>query len=116
VEDNPGARALYGRYLEGTEWLPLTAEGPERVPALAADRGAAAVILDIMMPETDGWSVLQALRMEPRTAAVPVIVCSVLNDPELAAALGATHYLTKPVSRSQLLGALRRAQGAGSRS
>jgi len=115
VEDNPGARALYARYLEGTEWSPLAAERPQAIPALAAERSAAAVILDIMMPETDGWSVLQALRMDPQTSTIPVIVCSVLNDPELASALGATNYLTKPVSRSQLLGALRRAQPAGSR-
>lgn len=113
VEDNPGAKALYARYVEGTEWTLLAVERPDIVPQLAAERSAAAVILDIMMPETDGWTVLQALRMDPRTAAVPVIVCSVLNDPELAAALGATSYLTKPVSRSQLLGALRRAQSAG---
>lgn len=107
VEDNPGACALYDRYLEGTPWKALAVNSPRLVTDLAVAENAEAIILDIMMPETDGWSVLQAVRLNPRTAAIPVLVCSVLNDPELAAALGATGYLTKPVSRPQLLEALR---------
>lgn len=112
VEDSPGACALYGRYLEGTGWKPVLAERPGLVTGLAVAHRAAAIILDIMMPETDGWSVLQAVRLNPLTAEVPVIVCSVLSDPELAAALGATGYLTKPVTRPQLLAALAQAAPA----
>jgi len=70
---------------------------------LAVAKRAQAIILDIMMPETDGWRVLQALKLDERTRQIPVIVCSVVNDPELGLALGAASYLTKPVFRPALL-------------
>jgi len=108
VEDNPSTCSLYERYLENTEWKPIVLNRPGDAPQGAAARNAAAIILDVMMPETDGWSVLQTLKLNRATQAVPVIVCSVLCDPELGAALGASVYLTKPVSRPQLLQALRR--------
>jgi CheY-like chemotaxis protein len=60
-----------------------------------------------MMPEVDGWEVLQTLRMRPQTATTPVIICSVINDPELAYSLGASLVLPKPVSRDKVLSALR---------
>jgi len=106
VEDNPSAIALYERYLEGSEWEPVLLPNGRVAEEIAASRRAHAVILDIMMPETDGWSVLQALKLDPRTRDIPVIVCSVVDDPELGRALGATAYLTKPVARPALLEAL----------
>jgi CheY-like chemotaxis protein len=50
---------------------------------------------------------LQRLRAMPHTAAIPVIICSVFNDPELAYSLGASVSLPKPVSRQDVLEALR---------
>jgi CheY-like chemotaxis protein len=107
VEDNPGAHALYQRYLEHTEWEPVLVPNPRLTADLAHARRAQAIVLDIMMPEASGWDVLQALRLSPRTRDIPVIICSVLEDRELAAALGATAYLTKPLARLELLQALR---------
>ncbi|NPV08467.1 MAG: response regulator [Anaerolineae bacterium] len=107
VEDNPGACALYERYLANSEWEPVTVPHPRLAVDITASRQVEAVILDIMMAEADGWDVLQALKLNPRTSAVPVIVCSVVNDPELGMALGAAAYLTKPISRRDLLKSLR---------
>jgi CheY-like chemotaxis protein len=59
-----------------------------------------------MMPEMDGWELLQRLRTAPQTAATPVIICSVFNDPELAYSLGASLFLPKPVKRDEVLAAL----------
>ncbi|MGI6209798.1 MAG: response regulator, partial [Anaerolineae bacterium] len=109
VEDNPGAYDLYERYLAQTEWDPELLVHPRLAVDMAALKAARAVILDVMMPETSGWTILRALKLDPRTRDIPVIVCSVINDPELAYALGASGYLTKPVSRLQLLQALREA-------
>ena len=106
LEDNPSASALYERYLANSEWEPILAPHPSLVGNLALAKQAQAIILDIMMPETDGWSVLQALKLDQRSRRIPVIICSVVNDPELGLALGATRYLTKPVSRPELLEAL----------
>jgi len=107
VEDNPGACALYERYLANSEWEAVRSPHPRLVTSMLASKQAEVVVLDIMMAEADGWDVLQALKADPRTRGVPVVICSVVNDPELGAALGAAAYLTKPVSRLDLLKTLR---------
>jgi CheY-like chemotaxis protein len=106
VEDNPSAVTLYERYLAGTEWEPVFLPSARAAGEVVASRRTHAVILDIMMPDTDGWSVLQSLKLDPRTRDVPVIICSVVDDPELGHALGASAYLTKPIARPALLQAL----------
>jgi CheY-like chemotaxis protein len=65
-----------------------------------------AVLLDIRMPGIDGWEVLRALKEDPQTAHIPVIVVSIVDERSRGAALGAAGYLVKPVSRDDLLGAL----------
>ncbi len=64
-----------------------------------------------MMPGVDGWEILARLRQHPLTGNLPVIVCTILPERELALALGAAGFLPKPVTRQALLGALRRAAG-----
>jgi CheY-like chemotaxis protein len=59
------------------------------------------------MPLADGWEVLQALRADPATADLRVVICSVLPDEALARSLGVTELLAKPVTRSALLAAVR---------
>jgi len=59
-----------------------------------------------MIPGMDGWEVLQRLRNGPQSAEIPVIMCSVLDSPELAYSLGASLFLPKPVSRDDVLSAL----------
>ncbi len=66
-----------------------------------------AIILDILMSDMDGWSILQALQLRSDIAEIPVIVCSVISDPQLASALGASASLSKPLSRLELLGVLK---------
>ena len=65
-----------------------------------------AVLLDIRLPGIDGWSVLEALKEEPETRDIPVIVVSIVDERARGAALGAAAYLVKPVSRDDLLTAL----------
>ena len=57
--------------------------------------------------QVDGWEVLQTLRTHPLTKSLPVIICSVINDPELAYSLGASLIVPKPVRRDDILAALR---------
>lgn len=116
VEDNPRTIQLFERYLEpfGYRIAPVqeSAAALEQVSLLRPD----VVILDVMMQEVDGWQVLQSLKTDPRTRAIPVIVCSVLNEGELAATLGADGYLRKPVSQMELvlaLGQVRPSAGGG---
>jgi len=78
--------------------VPNTEDGLQIVGQLQPD----AVILDVMMPGIDGWELLQRLRTTHETRCIPVIICSVINDPELAFALGASQYVSKPVTRDSL--------------
>ena len=66
------------------------------------------MVLDVMMPKTDGWELLQSLRSHPQTSTIPLVMCSVLREQPLALSLGATDYLIKPVSQPQLLEVLQR--------
>jgi CheY-like chemotaxis protein len=106
VEDNPGVSELYQRYLQGSPWRPTLLNNPAETFAKVQELRPAAIILDVLMPGVDGWSVLQALRATPELAHIPVIICSVINDPELATALGAAASLKKPLSRMELMEAL----------
>lgn len=112
VEDNKGAIELYRRFLAGAEgWELAEAADPRLAFEMARTLQPSVVILDILMPQQDGWSVLQMLRTQPETMHIPVLVCSVFAELDLAAALGASAYLKKPVSQLQLLAALQRCLG-----
>ena len=63
------------------------------------------VLLDIAMPEMDGWQVLGALKEDPRLANIPVVVISVADEAAEGLALGAVDWLTKPVSAEALTAA-----------
>jgi CheY-like chemotaxis protein len=106
VDDNPGMLRLFERYLAGHGYRVVsTAEGSEAL-RLARENRARLVVLDVMMRDLDGWAILQQLQADPVTQDIPVLVCSVINEPELARALGATALLKKPVGREQLLNAV----------
>jgi CheY-like chemotaxis protein len=108
VEDNPSAVELYRRYLAGGQWQVCHVSEPRLTLETARRVKPDVVVLDVMMPQTDGWSVLQALRQQPETQDLPVVMCSVVEDPELSAALGAAVCLKKPVSQGEFLAALHR--------
>jgi CheY-like chemotaxis protein len=110
VEDNAGAQELYQRYLQGTHWKVITISNPLAGEHMIATLQPAVVILDLLMPTLDGWTILQALQMNPATQHIPVIISSAVSDPELAQSLGALASLKKPVSRLALLAALQHAE------
>lgn len=108
VDDNENLVALFQRYLGGHRVNVVGATSGADALQLATRQPPQAIILDVMMPHQDGWDILQALQNDPATRSVPVIVCSVLNEPDLALDLGASDYLTKPVSQTALLTVLQR--------
>ncbi|MEJ2678135.1 MAG: response regulator, partial [Gemmatimonadota bacterium] len=108
IDDDPEVHTLLRHWLtrEGyrVEGAADGATGLARARALRPD----AVILDVLMPGVDGWSVLESLRADAELGEVPVIILSMLDDRRLGFALGASDYLTKPVDAARLLDALRR--------
>ncbi|MHB0876933.1 MAG: response regulator [Anaerolineae bacterium] len=108
IEDNPGAVELYRRYLSSSDWQVHAITDPRLAYDIARKMHPSIIVLDIMMPALDGWSVLRLLKRQPETADVPVVLCSIVDDPQLATALGARACLTKPVSEGEFLAALQR--------
>lgn len=107
IDDNEGLVALLERYLESQNYRVVSSTSGAEGLQLAQQLIPSAVILDIMMPEVSGWQVLQTLRNRPATAETPVIICSLFNDPDLAYSLGASRFLSKPISRNAILDTLR---------
>jgi CheY-like chemotaxis protein len=103
MDDNAGLIELYRRYLAGRGYQVLEAHSAEEAIAIAQKYSLKLVILDVMMPEQDGWEVLQRLRSAGPTKTVPVLICSVLDETEIASTLGASDYLHKPVTQDALL-------------
>ena len=65
-----------------------------------------AVTLDVLLPKKDGWEVLQELKIDKQTADIPVIIHSIVDNKDLAFALGAADYLMKPLDKEALIGKL----------
>jgi len=108
VDDHQGLVELFRRYLWGELYDVYEATSGEAGVRLAEELQPDLIILDVMMPDQDGWEVLQRLQSRPTTREIPVIVCSVLDQPNLAYSLGAVDYIGKPVRREQLLQVLQR--------
>lgn len=106
IDDNEGFIDLFRRYLAGHNWQVVGATNSAEARQIMAERRPTIIALDVMMPKEDGWEFLMALKTNEDTQDIPVIVCSVLNEPQLALTLGATAYLAKPVTQQALLRAL----------
>jgi CheY-like chemotaxis protein len=106
IDDNEGLVQLLDDYLTGHACQVLAATNAQEGLRVAQELVPDAIVLDVMMPEMDGWELLQRLQSHPRTATIPVIVCSVINNPELAYSLGAALFVPKPVRRVDVLTAL----------
>ncbi len=73
---------------------------------LAEHQSPDAIVLDVMMPNMDGWEVLAALKSDPKLYKIPVIMLTMLEDSTLGFSLGASEYLPKPLNRHHLIAAL----------
>jgi CheY-like chemotaxis protein len=70
------------------------------------------IFLDVLMPAIDGWQVLKALKSDPATAAIPVVMLSVLDDANTAREKGAAALITKPLDTAKLKAVLKTARDA----
>jgi PAS domain S-box-containing protein len=112
VDDDPTIRRLFTHYLSEAGYrTDATGNGPGVVDTVKAVRPAA-ICLDIRLPGLEDWEVLRRLKEDPATAFIPVVVTTILDDARRAFALGATHFLVKPIRREDLLDAVAKAMGA----
>jgi CheY-like chemotaxis protein len=114
VDDNPDIVHLYLRYLVGTPYhLVHLAKGQELFAQIGPIQPDI-IVLDIMLPDVDGWDLLTSLSENHETRHIPVIVCSVVSEPDLALALGAWACISKPVQRNDFIRALDQASSQAS--
>jgi CheY-like chemotaxis protein len=102
IDDDPAVRDLMQRSLEKDGFRVEVATGGRSGFELAIKLKPAVITLDVMMPQMDGWSVLTALKADPATADIPVIMLTIVDDKQLGFALGAADYFTKPIDFQRL--------------
>ncbi|HEX5087413.1 MAG TPA: GAF domain-containing protein [Nocardioides sp.] len=107
IEDDRPSLDLLTAYLSGAAIRVVAArDGHAGLEAVRREQPSA-VLLDIRMPGIDGWEVLGTLKDDPQTAHIPVVVVSIVDERSRGAELGAAGYLVKPVSRDDLVSALK---------
>jgi GAF domain-containing protein/CheY-like chemotaxis protein len=103
VDDDQGIVRLYRRYLEPHGYRVVgVSKALEVIPA-AVEYRPVAILLDVLMPNQDGWSVLEDLKREEATRSIPVIMCTIATDRARAFEMGAAEYLIKPILEADLL-------------
>lgn len=107
VDDEVPARELLSSYLE-PEYRVAAVESGALALSEALRLRPDAITLDVMMPGSNGFETLVALRKNPQTASIPVIILSIVDQKQVGFALGADDYLIKPVRKSALLETIRR--------
>jgi len=110
VDDSADARALYGEYLEYLGFRVETAENGAQAILSAQRAWPAIIIMDLAMPEVDGWQAIKRLKSDPHTADIPIVALSAHafgDEPQRAREAGADLFLSKPCLPSQLARVIR---------
>ena len=108
VEDDPAAAELVVHQLQAAGYRIEVARTGTEALAKANALQPAAITLDIILPEVDGWEVITRLKSDPATSAIPIVVVSVVDNPDLGIALGAIDYFVKPIDGKELVRRLNR--------
>jgi signal transduction histidine kinase/CheY-like chemotaxis protein len=112
VEDEASTADLTATYLRSAGYrVEIASSGGEAIKK-AAELGPNAMILDILLPDMEGWDVLSRLKQEEQTRRIPVVIGSIMEERDKGFALGAMDYLVKPFNRDTLLGSLERVWAA----
>jgi signal transduction histidine kinase/DNA-binding response OmpR family regulator len=111
IDDDPDAVYLLQENLNQQEFEISGARNGHTGMRLAREQKPQAILLDILMPETDGWQVLHDLKEDPETANIPVILLTIVDKKALGFRLGAAAYLLKPLDPVAVREALNRVIG-----
>jgi CheY-like chemotaxis protein len=110
IDDNADMVRFYQRASVGTPYQIVWVEDDNTLLETLRILSPDAVILDVMLPHHNGWQLLMQLRQDQILQSIPVVVCSVVREEELALSLGASHFLSKPVRPRQFIQALDQVQ------
>jgi PAS domain S-box-containing protein len=108
IDDDPSIRDYLAKSLAAEGICVSTASDGEEGLRLAREHRPAVIFLDVLMPRTDGWAVLNALKCDSILADVPVVMMTIFNEAEMGYLLGASEYLAKPIDRERLVAVLKK--------
>jgi signal transduction histidine kinase/CheY-like chemotaxis protein len=107
VDDDHSFLELTERLLLKEGFSPICTDVPQTALQLARTLTPDVILLDILMPGTDGWSILSALKADKMTAQIPIVIISVVDEKKRAVECGAHSIVAKPADRAALLRAVR---------
>jgi CheY-like chemotaxis protein len=112
IDDDAGVITLLKRYLENDGYQVIGVTDALHAEPMAERLASAlsAITLDVVMPHSDGWQILRALKENPQTRDIPVILCSIVEGLDRGLAQGAAACLRKPTTREELLTAVRKVE------
>ena len=108
VDDNADMVHFYRRCVAGTRYNIVAAADDRDLIGMVESICPAVIVMDVLLPHVDGWELVMRLHQNERTRHVPIVVCSVIREEELALSLGAAYYLAKPIRPRQFTQALDR--------
>jgi CheY-like chemotaxis protein len=111
IDDDPDACLLLSRYAEEAGCQVITASSGPQGLRLARERRPALILLDLLMPHTNGWEVLHLLKADPALRDIPIVVISVVGNESRGTVLEAVEVIDKPFTRADLLCVLQRNLG-----
>jgi signal transduction histidine kinase/DNA-binding NarL/FixJ family response regulator len=102
IDDDSAVRDLMSRFLTRLGFNVIAAASGEEGLRLATQINPLVITLDVIMPDCDGWAVLNKLKADPELSKIPVIMVTVVDNESMGFELGASNYLIKPVDRDRL--------------
>jgi signal transduction histidine kinase/DNA-binding response OmpR family regulator len=103
IDDDPTVREIMQRFLSREGFDVITSMSGQEGLRLAREQSPDVILLDVRMPNLNGWQVLSRLKSDPDLANIPVVMVTVEEDQSLGCALGAVDYLLKPIDSDRLL-------------
>ncbi len=113
IDDDAAQRDLLTRFLEREGFAVRTASDGQTGIDLARAIRPRAILLDVMMPQMDGWTVLKMLKADPDVGGIPVVMVTFVNEPALSQSFGAADFVSKPVAWDRLKSVMGRFRGDG---
>jgi CheY-like chemotaxis protein len=103
IDDDASVHDIMQRFLSREGFNVIAAASGQAGLRLAREQAPDVILLDVRMPNMNGWEVLSSLKADPELASIPVVMVTIEDDKALGSALGAVDYLLKPVDHNRLL-------------
>lgn len=106
VDDEEDARNAVAQIVREEGYDVLMASNAEAGMEMARAQKPDVILLDVIMPERDGWSMLKELKADPKLCETPVVLATIVADRDMGLAFGAIEHLIKPIDPARLIATL----------